>query len=203
MDKKIEILSKLIENRNIGLKQSSLGKSDKIKNLLNQLLKEGLIKKEKAKKGRGEIIFITEKGEIEFIKCIEKDEFQEYLKNSINQIQDEIKKLNNNIEILIKFLSLKEDSISKLEQKIDLESEIYKTYKDLSSKEYSYLGGLVPIPSIVAKLIQKFNFNTKDIHKAIYDLNLKGELILEYGDKKEGNLIAPDGKSYYYLKFKK
>jgi hypothetical protein len=26
---------------------------------------------------------------------------------------------------------------------------------------------------------------------------------LEYGDKKEGNLIAPDGKSYYYLKFKK
>lgn len=201
MNDKIKILSKLIENRDSGLTQTNLGKSEKVKNDLNQLLKEGLIKKEKIK-GRDRY-FITEKGEIEFIKNINKNEFQEFLKEKVSYIQDEIKKLNENIEQLVKFLSLKGEGISSTELKIDLKNEIYKIYKDLSLKEYSHLGGLVPIPSIVAKLIQSLNVSVNQIHNSIYELYLKGEVALEYGDKKEGNLITPDGKNYYYLKFKK
>jgi len=193
-----KILSKLIEKRVEGIPKSKLIKSKEDETIFKDLLKNGLIKVEKGR--RGEKVFITEKGELEFIKNMEKDQFEDYLSKIISQIEGEIKKLNENFENLIKILSIRTNQKA---QEKSLYDEIYKVYKDLSSKDYSYLGGLVPIPSIVSYLIQKGNLKVDEIHRALYELYLKGELTLEYGDKKEGNLVTPDGKSFYYVKFKK
>lgn len=132
-----------------------------------------------------------------------KDEFQEFLKQKANELHDEIKKLNENFESLMKILSIMGETKTIIEGKINLTNEIYKTYKELSTKDYSFMAGLVPIPSLVANLIQKYNLKAEEIHKAIYELYLKGEVLLEYGDKKEGNLVTPEGKNFYYIKYKK
>lgn len=201
MDKEIEILSKLIEKRNDGIAKSKLASTGNKKEILNKLIKDRLVIVKKV--GTGERVFITEKGEIEFIKEMSKDEFQNFLKQKVNELHDEIKKLNENFESLMKILSIRGETKTAIEEKIDLPNEIYKTYKELSTKDFSFMAGLVPIPSIVANLIQKYNLKVEEIHRAIYELYLKGEILLEYGDKKEGNLITPEGKSFYYIKFKK
>lgn len=202
MDNEInKILSKLIEKRKDGATKKDLPKSEKSKKILEKLIKDGFVKSEKI--GRSERFFITDKGENEFIKRMEKESFENFVKDRINDLQSEIKRLNENIENLIKFLSVRKEFSSKIQEKIDLNDEIYRVYKELSTKNYSYLAGLVPIPSIVSNLLQKYNLSVQEIHNTIYNLYLKGEISLEYGDKKEGNLVTPDGKSYYYLKFKK
>ncbi|MCX8094567.1 MAG: hypothetical protein N3D74_00005, partial [Caldisericia bacterium] len=69
MDKEMEILKKLIANRLDGLTKSSFkGKS---KDVLNKLIKDGFAKIVKV--NRGERVFISEKGEIEYINKISKD----------------------------------------------------------------------------------------------------------------------------------
>ncbi|MEM2928874.1 MAG: hypothetical protein QXP60_07915 [Nitrososphaerota archaeon] len=201
MNDKVKMLSLLIENKNEGLSKTCFKKIRNFENLLNELMKNGSIKTKKV--GRWERYFITDQGEIEFIKEMSKDEFQEFLKQKFNELHDEIKKLNENFENLMKILSIKSETKLEIEEKIDLPNEIYKTYKELSTKDFSFMAGLVPIPSIVANLIQKYNLKVEEIHKVIYELYLKGEILLEYGDKKEGNLITPEGKSFYYIKFKK
>jgi DNA-binding PadR family transcriptional regulator len=202
MEKEVnKILSKLIEKRKDGVGKKDLPSGEKFKEILSKLIKDGFAKSEKV--GRGEKFFITEKGEIEFIKRMEKDSFENFVKDRINDLQSEIKKLNENLENLIKILSIKKETLTKFGEKVNLFDEIYRVYKELSTKNYSYLAGLVPIPSIVSSLIQRYGVSVQEVHNAIYNLFLKDEILLEYGDKKEGNLVTPDGKSYYYLKFKK
>lgn len=201
MDKEIEILSKLIEKRRDGVAKSKLVSTEKEKEILNKMIKDELVTVKKF--GKGEKVFITEKGEVEFIRRMSKDKFQDFLMQKVNEIHDEIKKLNENFKNLMDILSIRNEIKPKIDEKIELSNEIYKTYKELSTKDYSFMSGLVPIPSLVANLIQKYNLKLEDIHKKIYELYLKGEVILEYGDKKEGNLVTPEGKSFYYIKFKK
>lgn len=195
---KLEILKKLIESKGDGVPKREFGKSKGVTSQIDQLLKDGLIKEKKVNKKI--FLIITEKGEIEFIKEMSKDQKLELINQNLNKIRESFEANFNIVKKLLDSL-LNESKTSTKE--IDLDSEIYKVYKELSTKSYSYLGGLVPIPSITSSIIQKFNLNEKDIHRAIYELYLKGDIIFEMGDKKEGNLEAPDGKKYYYLRFKK
>jgi len=198
MDSKLEILRKLIEFKVDGYPKSSFGKSESIKSQIAQLLKDGLIKEKKVKNKI--FLQITEKGEIEFIKESSGDQKLELINQSLNNIKESFE---SNFGMIKKILESLLEKSKEIIKEIDIDSEIYKVYKELSNTTYSYLKGLVPIPSIISSIIQKFNLSQKDIHRAIYELYLKGDVIFEMGDKKEGNLETPDGKKYYYLRFKK
>ncbi|MGB9750523.1 MAG: hypothetical protein ACPLWB_06800 [Caldisericia bacterium] len=201
MDDKLKILGKLIEKRNDGIPKSEFGKSKKILNILDELLKNDFIKELKIKKRI--FLFITEKGESEFIKKINYDEKLEIINQNIINIKSEIKKLTETLNYLCDLINnVKPEKNIKNLKEIDIESEIFLIYKELSKKSYSYLGGLVPIPSITVYLVKKYNLKESDVHKSIYELYNKGKVSFEMGDKKTGNLETPDGKKYYYLRFK-
>ncbi|BAL80388.1 helix-turn-helix domain-containing protein [Caldisericum exile] len=196
----LKILSKLIEKGSEGASKTDLKIKKGEEDVLSKMIENGLIRSEKIK-GK-ERFFITEKGESEFLSKTEEDEFQKFVKEKILEIESEIKKLNVNFENFVKLLqSRKSPNISL--NTVNLEELLHRVYDELSTKDYSYLKGLVPIVSLVSTLVQKFNVPKYEVEKVIYDLYLSGKASLEYGDKKEGALKAPDGKEYYYVRLKK
>ncbi len=196
MDLKLEILKKLLQKKNEGIPKSEFGRRKVVTNSIGELIRSKFIKERKV--GRRKYLFITERGEIKFIELATKEDKLEIV---INKLDDVKKTLEENMQLIEDLL--KSIRNTKIKKKIDINKEIYRVYKDLSEGTYSYLRNLVPIPSITAQLVNKFDLTPEEIHKAIYELYLKGEVSFEMGDKKEGNLVTPEGKKYYYLRFKK
>ena len=198
MDLKLEILKKLLQRKNEGVPKSEFGRGKLVTESIHELIRTKSIKEKKV--GRKKYLFITEKGEIKFAELATKNDKFEVVISKLNEVKETFEENMQLIKDILK--SIKSTKIN-LKKEIDIYKEVYRVYKDLSEGTYSYLGKLVPIPSITAQLINKFDLTSEEIHQAIYELYLKGEVSFEMGDKKEGNLVTPEGKKYYYLRFKK